>query len=272
VEEEDVNTNIKSTHSSRRTICTRRLASWFQRGLGISVCLLGTIAVSQTSFSGHGPSPRFTIAVANYSQAPPAVLERAQREADRIFGEAGMTAVWANCSAGQSNAEMKNLCQKAFEAADVMVRILPVPVLKIFGDSVFGFAVPPVLASVYCDYIVRLANSDGAEFEIPIILGCSVAHEIGHLLLGSNGHSDTGIMQGRWRREQVQEAMRGNLVFTVEQSKVMRAETRRRTLTPSSDTQGPSATDFVIIGGSDALGMLEPRSAASGYPLVVRTV
>jgi len=187
-------------------------------------------ACSQTAFSAPIPTPTLTIVVNNYSQAPTAVLERAEREADRIFGEAGVRAMWSNCSAGESNAETKRLCQKAFEAADVMVRILPGPVLKIFGDTVFGFAVPPVLASVYYEYMVRLAKSEGAEFELPIIMGCAIAHEIGHLLMGSNGHSDTGIMQGRWRLKQIQEAMRGQLIFTVEQSKLLREEVKRRTL------------------------------------------
>ena len=74
------------------------------------------------------------------------------------------------------------------------MRILPAPVLDKFQDSVFGFAVHPVLASVYYEFALRRARSDDAEFELPIILGCVMAHELGHLLLGSNSHSDKGIM------------------------------------------------------------------------------
>jgi hypothetical protein len=42
---------------------------------------------------------------------------------------------------------------------------------------------------------------------IPIILGCDIAHEIGHLLLGSESHSASGIMQGHWERGQIRQAV-----------------------------------------------------------------
>ena len=52
-----------------------------------------------------------------------------------------------------------------------------------------------------------------------MILGCVIAHELGHLLLGSNSHSDEGIMQPRWDPNQVRQLMMGTLLFTPEQSK-----------------------------------------------------
>ena len=59
---------------------------------------------------------------------------------------------------------------------------------------------------------------------LPIILGCVMAHELGHLLLGSNSHSDRGIMLSRWEVNQVRHLMMGALLFTPEQSKLMRLE------------------------------------------------
>ena len=61
--------------------------------------------------------------------------------------------------------------------------MLTVPVQNKYEDSVFGFTIHPVLATVYYEYAVRRAKSDHAEFEIPIILGCVIAHELGHLPL-----------------------------------------------------------------------------------------
>jgi hypothetical protein len=75
---------------------------------------------------------------------------------------------------------------------------------------------------------VRRAKSDGAEFDIPIILGCVIAHEIGHLLLGSNSHSGLGVMQRRWERKQFRQAMTGILLFTPEQAKRLQAEAQTR--------------------------------------------
>ena len=95
-------------------------------------------------------------------------------------------------------------------------------------ERVFGFTVHPVLASVYYDNASRRAKSDDAEFEIPIILGCAIAHELGHLLLGTNSHSDTGIMRPRWEPNQFRQLMMGTLLFTTTQSNLMREQVQTR--------------------------------------------
>jgi hypothetical protein len=48
------------------------------------------------------------------------------------------------------------------------------------GTLPYGFAILPVIASVYYEYIVRLAKSEDA---ILIVLGCAIAHEVGHCCL-----------------------------------------------------------------------------------------
>ena len=65
-------------------------------------------------------------------------------------------------------------------------RFLPGQTRSGSQDTLFGVAFLPTLASVYYEYAVRLAGSDN---EVPIILGCAIAHEVGHLLLGPNSHS-----------------------------------------------------------------------------------
>jgi len=114
------------------------------------------------------------------------------------------------------------------EAANIDLRVLGTPPPNTFHDTVFGFSVQPVLASVYYNYVFRLAKNDNAEFELPIILGTVVAHEIGHLLLGSKSHSATGIMQPQWGPESIRQAMVGSLVFTREQAKLIQSEAQKR--------------------------------------------
>lgn len=227
---------MKASNRYRFSRLGTRSTGWLQRVLIISVWVFGAFGYtfSQSKFSAPVPTTTFTVLVNNYSQASASVLVRAEREADRIFGGAGISAVWLNCSAGQSTVDTQKSCHKPVEATDVRLRILPAPVLNKLQDTVFGFAVHPVLASVYYEYVVRLAKTDEAEFELPIILGCAIAHEIGHLLLGSNSHFGIGIMQSKWEREQLRHAMMGTLAFTSEQSKVLRAEVQRRTLTSTA--------------------------------------
>ena len=197
----------------------------------VVVALVGItgFALPETGFAGENDdSPAITVLVHNYSQASPAILARAEREAGRIMGVAGLRAVWLECPTGPSTADPNALCQKAAQATDIRLRVLTAPVQTKYEDTVFGFTVHPVLATVYYEPTVRRARSDNAEFEIPIILGCVIAHELGHLLLGSNGHSGAGIMRPRWEPRHVRQLMMGTLLFTTEQSMLMQAQARTR--------------------------------------------
>jgi len=60
------------------------------------------------------------------------------------------------------------------------------------------------------------------------ILGHAMAHEIGHLLLNSSAHSPVGIMQGEWDKRELTHLQAGRLLFTSEQSHLMRAEVLAR--------------------------------------------
>jgi hypothetical protein len=211
----------------------KTLGYWRQLS-GVSFVLAGLVGITGfalpgTAFAGENDySPTITVLVHNYSQASPAILAGAEREAGRIMGEAGLRAVWLECPTGPSTADPQGPCQKAAEATDIRLRVLTAPVQNKFEDTVFGFTIHPVLATVYYEYAVRRGKSDHAEFEIPIILGCAIAHELGHLLLGSNGHSGAGIMRPRWEPRQVRQLMMGTLLFTTEQSMLMRAQARTR--------------------------------------------
>lgn len=206
---------------------------------GVFVVVLGLVGIlgvtsSVLVFAGENePMPTLMVQVYNYSQASPAVLTRAEREAGRILGEAGLRAVWLECPVGPSSVMPKGPCDKELDATDVRLRVLAAPTQHEYEDSVFGFTIHPALASVYYEYAMRRAKPDHAESEITIVLGGVIAHELGHLLLGTNGHSSTGIMQPRWEPNQVQQLMMGSLLFTPEQSKLMREEARTRMRLPA---------------------------------------
>jgi hypothetical protein len=54
------------------------------------------------------------------------------------------------------------------------------------------------------------------------LLGTVVAHELGHLLLGSHAHSQVGIMVPVWEEESLRNMGMGHLLFTREQSSLMK--------------------------------------------------
>jgi len=78
----------------------------------------------------------------------------------------------------------------------------------------------------YSDVFYNRALDLHADWNVGLadILGNVVAHELGHLLLGSNSHSGAGIMRAHWQGEELHRLSRGNLWFTSEQSNQMRGK------------------------------------------------
>jgi len=84
--------------------------------------------------------------------------------------------------------------------AEVIVRIVTAPAETLPGP--LGFSLIDVerragtLATVYADRVTRLAALSGTD--PGRLLGRAMAHEIGHLLLGTTRHADRGLMRGVW--------------------------------------------------------------------------
>lgn len=55
---------------------------------------------------------------------------------------------------------------------------------------------PAFLATIYADLVASVARSAGVDGRT--LLGRAVAHEIGHLLLGTNQHAAAGLMRATW--------------------------------------------------------------------------
>jgi len=202
----------------------RYLKTWLSLGLilgfGIAGCPHSALAEN---------APEILIRLINYAHVPSGSVKAAERQAGRIFSAAGFLTQWVNCPGTGSTIDTPNACNQPLAPNEIVLRLISESTNEPYRDTVFGSAVVPLVASVYVNYAVRSAKRDNAEFEVPVILGSVIAHEIGHLLLGLNSHSATGIMQKRWERKQLQLVTTGNLLFTAAQGKSMRAEMQRRT-------------------------------------------
>ena len=220
-----------SNRKARGRAQQSRKQGLLSRGLKIFAVIIGVLVFARPA-SAEGDQGRvITIVVDNYAKASSTILVQAEREASRIFGETGLQIVWVNCFEKHAGAEPDGRCQGE-PAIDILaLRVLSQPTsgeLHKLQDSVFGFAVHPILASVYYEGAAGLAQRDDAGFELPVVLGCVIVHELGHLLLGSNSHSGSGIMQAHWGRDEVRKAMMGRMLFTSEQSTRIREELQTR--------------------------------------------
>jgi hypothetical protein len=178
---------------------------------------IGTAAAAED----HPSAGRVKIAVYNYSTASKSTLNKAEREASRLLSKAGFEADWVECRVPLT-AGTEQSCVADSTLLDI--RVVNHPQQDTFGDGFFGFAAAPVWATAFYDPALRVAKADEADYELPLILGSTIAHEIGHLLLGPNAHSVSGIMQAEWTRGQLDQILKRQLAFTPEQASIIRSE------------------------------------------------
>jgi len=162
------------------------------------------------------------VSVFNYAELSPNTLQQAEAVAAEILGKAGVEITWTNCDPTRRDLGDPAECGQVLGSSNLGVRILPD-----FGATpgitkgTMGFAMGD-LASISFRRVTHEAREFGVQ---PCeVLGPAIAHELGHLLLGQPGHSPTGIMRARWRREDYERAPRGAFDFTAEQAEQIRAK------------------------------------------------
>lgn len=171
--------------------------------------------------------PRINVRVHNYAQVSSEIMTPAEVAATQILGTAGVKITWTNCDPAQANLGDAAECNQLLGPTNLGVRILPYfGVFPGTGNRTLGFAV-----GNFASVSVRRVREEAAELGVQPyeVLGPAIAHEIGHLLLGQQGHSPKGIMRARWRREDYERAPLGAFKFTAEQATAIRDEVAART-------------------------------------------
>ena len=200
--------------------------------LGFSIVTHFTAAAGSSAGSST-PAPRLTVRVFNYAQVPLHTQSDGQRIAARIFHRAGIETSWLDCSLTSEGKYQMSDCEESAPASSLALSLVPGPPATIaqFGSKTLGVAAlsekgTPAAAGVFYDQVQKLARGDAAS--TAMILGHAMAHELGHLLLGTNSHSPVGLMRAQWSRRDLQLASAGDLGFTEGQAALIRDETVRR--------------------------------------------
>ncbi len=205
-----------------------------------AVWTLAPQALPQDRSQNHdGLPPRINVRVHNYARVSNEILTQAEVEAGEILGKAGVEITWTNCDPTRVDLGNAAECNQLPGPTNLGARILPS-----FGafpgtsNRTLGFSVGN-LASVS----VRRAREEAEEYGVQPceVLGPAIAHELGHLLLRQPGHSPTGIMRARWRREDYERAPRGAFNFTAKQAEGIRAEVSTRNRMQQADALPGSA-------------------------------
>jgi hypothetical protein len=160
-------------------------------------------------------------------------LTHSEGVAAAIFQEAGVETAWVDCPLSRAELKRYPACQEKMQTTDLVLRILPKSMaMKVrAGDDALGFAKPCPEDEPACDLTVfyhRIDELATDGYPADRILGHVIAHEVGHVLLGSGAHSDIGIMRGAWSRHDLQHISWGLLLhFTADQNERLRAVLRR---------------------------------------------
>jgi hypothetical protein len=199
---------------------------------------------------GSTPDTEIVVRVYNYAEVRRGRLRSAEAETSRIMSAAGIRTSWVGCFPYRSNVQgtlSTAACARQPNPEFLVLRILPrsSPANRAFSPATLGFAEGSFLASALYGHIedfVRAMNWN--EMEISPILGHVIAHELGHLLLGSTGHSPTGIMRAQWNLKSMGQLLGGGLLFTAGQSAALRgrlacAKSETRTLALSNPSLSP---------------------------------
>lgn len=163
-----------------------------------------------------------TVFVNDSANAPEQIVLAAERNAGRIFHNAGVGVEWVNCGAQDGNLSQTQ-CRDHIMSPGLVVRIIPHA--RTLGDDIFGVSFVDHDAGTYADLFfepIEQLHQLNRAISLAPILGDVLAHELGHLLLGSNAHSRDGIMQPHWTREQLHRVAMGQMRFSKEQAARMR--------------------------------------------------
>jgi hypothetical protein len=173
--------------------------------------------------------PGRTIVVRTYTQpASAGDIRTARYTAGAILGQAGIQVVWVECALSVEVTEgTAHACTQPLRWNELLVRIVSAGTVDSRPDvDTLGFAFVDLdagggsLATVFADRVGVMAR--GAGVDAAELLGRTMAHEVGHLLLGTNRHASQGLMRSSWSSADLRRNRATQWLFDGKDGEVMR--------------------------------------------------
>jgi hypothetical protein len=171
------------------------------------------------------------VRVYNAAVMPAADQAVALRAAATILTAAGIGTSWLSCGDMASDPN-STVCNTPLDPSELSVRLVKLPgTASARGELQLGYSLVDTtagagtLATIYADRVAWLAGEAGAD--MPTLVGSAIAHEIGHLLLGTNAHSGTGLMRAVWSRAELRRNDAADWLFGRSEAARIRASVLR---------------------------------------------
>lgn len=168
-------------------------------------------------------TPKLDVLVYSFPGISPWVLQEAEKEAARLLRPVARELQWTDCSVHAIDPG----CASPRIRSDLIVRFIP-RALPQATTGALGIAGPSggyATAFIFYDRVVAL-RTQGRP--MPVMLGRVLAHEIVHLLLPSESHSEVGLMRGQWSADDLRVASSACLDLPARFIPLMQREAARR--------------------------------------------
>jgi hypothetical protein len=166
----------------------------------------------------------------NYAAVSAEYLADAKTEAAHIFRRAGIGIEWIDCQVRRGGTGAA--CTEPLLAGrDLMLRLVDRAAadgdrVVTLGESMLdGEQRGGVLMTI--DLFPVRAVAARASAAAPTVLGRAIAHEIGHLLLGSGEHSRVGLMRAFWSADELRGVKPAHWAFSRREAAQMRQAVRQ---------------------------------------------
>jgi len=170
-----------------------------------TLCLYGVApaAAATPASAGRVSSWPVTLVVRVYDGVGLALrdLNEATRVATDILRAGGVDVRWKSCPRTAAGPDRSD-CRSPLAANEAVLRLIPASESMTREPAALGFTLldaggrRAVLSTVFMDRVADVARR--ARVDEPQLTGRAMAHELGHLLLGTSGHAQTGLMRAFW--------------------------------------------------------------------------
>jgi hypothetical protein len=196
---------------------------------------------SRSAADVESSTARVIIRAYDGGSASPNDRPAALKVARGILEAAGLDVRWQVCDAGAA-LDDSGPCAQPLAANELSIRFVRwLPRADRAGRFTLGESVVDretragQLATIYLDRTMGLARESGIC--VDTLLGRGIAHEVGHLLLGTTRHTRAGLMRAIWTKETLGRDEARDWLFSPAEGRTMRAALRARS---ARDDQGRS--------------------------------
>jgi hypothetical protein len=171
-----------------------------------ALMLISMIAAAFSAPVAADPVLRVAVRTFNYARVPAEELQNARLSAEAIFRTAGISIHWIDCRVPKS--ESGAACTEPLgERGELLLRLTEV--VPVTSERVVALGASMLDREQRTGVLMTLdvfpirAIAEKTSVDLSTLLGRTIAHEMGHLLMGSPRHTKSGLMRAFWSHEEL---------------------------------------------------------------------